>query len=73
MCYVWVGRISIKTVGSEDSLVYCIKHGSMAADATAAISAETATLLCDVNGDMNIDPFSSDEEFENKETIVDDH
>ena len=43
--------IFIKMNGSEVSLVHCIKHaGGMAADAAAAISAETATLLRDVDG-----------------------
>ena len=46
---------------------------SMAANAAAAISAETLTLLHDVNkDDMNTDPFASDEEFEDDETIVND-
>ena len=63
----------IETDGSENSLVHCIKPGSMAAYAAAAISAETATLLCDVNkDDMDTDPFASDEEFEDDKTIVDD-
>ena len=45
----------------------------MAADAAAAISAKTATLLRDVNkDDVDTDPFVSDEEFEDDETIVDD-
>ena len=45
----------------------------MAADATAATSAETATLLRDVNEDnMDSDPFASDEEFEDDKTIADD-
>ena len=44
----------------------------MAADAAAAISAETATLLRDVSDDMDTDPFASDEELEDDETIVDD-
>ena len=65
--------ISVETDGSEDRLVHCIKPGSMSADAAAAISAETATLLCDVNkDDVDTDPFPSDEEFEDDETIVDD-
>ena len=45
----------------------------MAADAAAAISAETDMLLRDVNkDDVDTDPFASDEEFEDDETIVDD-
>ena len=45
----------------------------MAADAAAAISAETAMLLRDGNkDDADTDPFASDEEFEDNETIVDD-
>ena len=64
-------RISVETDGSEDSFVQCIKPGSMAADAAAAISAETATLLHYVNkDDMDTDPFASDKEFEDEETIV---
>ena len=59
--------------GSEDSLVHCIKPGSMSADATAAILAKTVTLLCDVNKeDVDTDPFASEEEFEDDEPIVDD-
>ena len=59
--------------GSEDSLVHCIKPGSMATDAAAAMSAETFMLLRDVNKDnVDTDPFASDEEFEDDETIVDD-
>ena len=59
--------------GSKDSLVHCIKPGSMAVDATAAILAETATLLRDVNkDDVDTNLFASDEEFEDDETIVDD-
>ena len=59
--------------GSEDSLVHCIKPGSMAANAAAVISVETATLLCNVNkDDMDSDLFVNDEEFEDDETIVDD-
>ena len=47
---------------------------SMAADAAATISVETATLLRDVNkNDVDTtDPFSCDEKFEDDETIVDD-
>ena len=42
-------------------------------DAPAAISAETAMLLHDVNkDDVNTDPFTSDEKFRDDETIVDD-
>ena len=46
----------------------------MAANAAAAISAETATLLHDINKDDvdTTDPFASDEEFEDDKTIVDD-
>ena len=45
----------------------------MAADAAAAISAETATLLHDVNkDDVGTDPFAIDEKFEDDETIVND-
>ena len=59
--------------GSEDSLVHCLKPGSMAADAAAAISAKTFTLLLDVNkNDIDADPFASNEEFEDDKTIVDD-
>ena len=72
MRYIWVGSISIKTDGSEDCLVHCIiKPGGMAADAAAVISAETAILLCDINDDVDTDPFGSDKEFEDNETIVD--
>ena len=50
-----------------------IKPDSMAADASAAISAKTIMLLRDVNKDeVDTDPFDSDEEFEDDETIVDD-
>ena len=52
---------------------YAIKPGGMAADAAAALSAETATLLHDVNDDVNTDLFASDGKFEDNETIVDDH
>ena len=73
MCYDWVCGISVETDGSEDSLVHCIKPGNMSADAAAAISAETATLFCNVNkDDMDTDPFASDEEFEDGKTVVDD-
>ena len=59
--------------GSEDSLVHCIKHGGIAADAAAEVSAEMAMLLQDVNEDnLDTDPFASDEEFEDDETVVDD-
>ena len=45
----------------------------MAADAAAAISAETTTLLRDVNkDDVDTDPFASDEEVDDDETIIDD-
>ena len=45
----------------------------MAADVVAVFSAETATLLHDINkDDMETDPFASDEEFKDDETIVDD-
>ena len=64
--------ISVETDGSEDSLIHCIKPGGIAADATAVILAETAMLLWDVNkDDVDTDPFASDEEFENDETLVD--
>ena len=43
----------------------------MAADAAAAISAETATLLCDINDNVDTNAFASDEEFKDDETIVD--
>ena len=73
MRYDWVCGICVETDGSEDRLVRCIKPSSVAADATAAISAETVTVLRDVNkDDMDTDPFPSDEEFEDDETIVDD-
>ena len=68
---VW--SISVETDGSKDSLVHCIQPGSKTADAAAAISDETAALLRDINkDDMDSDPFASDEEFEDDETIVDD-
>ena len=54
------------------NLVHCIKPGGMAADCAAAILAETATILRDFN-DVDTDPFASDKEFEDDETIVDDH
>ena len=41
--------ISVEKDDSKDNLVHCIKPGSMVADAAAAISAKTATLLCIVN------------------------
>ena len=45
----------------------------MAAHAAAAILAETATLLRNVNkDDVDTDPFASDEEFEDDKTILDD-
>ena len=45
----------------------------MAADAAAAISAETFTLLCDVNkNDVDTDSFANDEEFEDDETTLND-
>ena len=66
-------RISVETDGSEDSLIHCNKPGSIAADAIAAILAETAMLLCDVNkDDVDTDPFANDEEFKDNKTIVDD-
>ena len=68
-----VCSISVETDSSEDSLIHCIKPGGVAADATAEISAETAVLLQDVNeDDLDTDPFASDEEFEDNETVVDD-
>ena len=51
MRYNWVCGISVETDTSEDSPVHCIKPGSKATDAAAAISTETATLLRDVNKD----------------------
>ena len=66
-------HVASATDGSEDSLVHCIKPGSMAADAAVAISVETATLFRDVKkDDVDTDPFPSDEVFEENETIVDD-
>ena len=68
MRYDWV-----ETDGSEDSLIHCMKPDSMAADSVAAMSVETATLLHYVNKtDVDTDPFASDEEFEDDDTIVDD-
>ena len=66
-------HISVETDGLEDSLVHCIKPGSMAADAAAVISAETATFLRNINkDDVDTDPFTSDKKFEDNETILDD-
>ena len=46
---------------------------SVAADAATVISAKTVTLLQEINkDDVDTDPFVSDEEFEDDETIVDD-
>ena len=57
----------------EDSLIHFSKPGSIAADAAAAILAETFTLLHDVDkNDVDTDPFASDEEIEDDETIVND-
>ena len=57
---------------SEDSLVRYTKRGGMAADDAAEILAETATLLQDINeNDLDTDPFASDEEFEDDETVID--
>ena len=43
---------------------------SVAADATAAISAETVTLLYEVNkDDVDTDPFASDEECEGNKLL----
>ena len=66
-------RISVEMDGSEDSLLHCIKPGNMVADATAKILVKEFTLLCDVNkNDVDTDPFASEEEFEDDETIVND-
>ena len=65
--------MSVETDGSEDSLIHCIKPGSVVADATAAISAETFTSHHDINkNDVDNDPFANDGEFEDDETIVND-
>ena len=66
LCNDWMASVESDSV--EDSLVH-----HMAADATAEISAETATLLQDVNeDDLDTDPFTSDEEFKDDKTVVDD-
>ena len=67
-----VCSISVDTDGLEDSLIYCTKPGEVAADAAAEISAETATLLQDDKNILDVDPFVSDEEFEEDETVIDD-
>ena len=60
MRYDCVCGISVETDGSEDRLVHCIKPSSMAADAAATISAETATLVHDINkDDVDTDPLPS--------------
>ena len=65
--------MSVVKDGSEDSLVHCSKPGSMAANAAAAILAETATLLLYVSkDDVDTNLSASDEELEDDETIVDD-
>ena len=66
-------HITVETDGSEDNLVHSIKPGNMAANATTAILADTAMLLCDVSkDDVDTDHFASDDEFEDNKTIVDD-
>ena len=47
---------------TKDGLVHCIKHGGVAADPAAVISAETATLIAgNEDGLDESDPFASDE------------
>ena len=62
----------METDGTEDSLVHCLKPGGVAADAAAGISAETATLIAGNADDSMDDPFASDDETEEDETVVDD-
>ena len=59
---------------TEDGLVYCSKPGGVAADAAAAILAETATLLA--GNEDNLDrsySFASDQDLEDDETVIDDN
>ena len=57
--------------GSEDSLIYCTKPGEIAANAAAEISAEIATLLQEDEDNFDVDPFASNKEFEEDETVID--
>ena len=55
--------------------MHCIKPGGLAADAAAAaISAETATLIAGNEEDLGkTDPFASDGDLEDDETVIDDN
>ena len=49
-------------------------HGGVAVGATAAISAETAMLLAGNEDNLDrSDPFASDEDLEEDETVIDDN
>ena len=56
----------------EDTLVYCIKPGGVAADAAAVISAETATHLAGNKDDLDrSDSFASGEDLEDDKIVID--
>ena len=64
--------ISVKTDSMEGDLIHCIKPGGVVADTAAAILAETATLIAGNEDNLDkLDPFASDEDFEDDETVID--
>ena len=58
---------------TEDGRVDCIKPRGAATDAAAAISARTATFIAGNKDDLDeSNPFASDEDLEDNETVIDD-
>ena len=63
----------VKTEGSEDSCIHCIKPDEVAAGTARDVSEGTAKLnAAGREEDSGDDPFASSDEMEDDETVIDD-
>ena len=63
----------VKTGGSEDGCINCIKPDGVAAGAARDVSEGTAKLnTAGLKEDSSDDPFASSDEMEDDETVIDD-
>ena len=65
--------ISVKTNGSEDAEIHCLKSGCIAEDAACEIGQLTATLEAESSGDEDPcgDLYKDDDELETNEVVID--
>ena len=63
--------ISVKTDGSEDGEIHCIKEGQAAAEVSHTIAEKAVSLFEDATEDDNCDPFSESDLEEDEDELAD--